>query len=852
MTGFATGMIAGALWLVFFIGLGLTARNSPGHPFKSIKRFRSSSRGLDLDVPSALQAPQTQSEVKLINTTSPDRPSRDRTGIPEPPRQVRPVLRSVPNPSDPAMQMQIDPASFFDPESSFSAPPASSRRQRPEPQEPAYLRPTLVHNGEPALVSAAAGRDTRTAALNGVGYPGSAPGSRMTASAGPPGPPERPGSSRPGSYSSSESSGSYAPTPNRSGPPTIPPTPPAALSEAPPGKSGRGDKKSRKSEKQAKKAAGAAPPPPIAASPAKPEKKGMFKRAGKDAGQAARPVPSPAPPPPSAAGRPVPGPPAATASPARPRFNPPFNYTPPGSSPGMGKPSYPTVSPNYSSSRSLWQPPGSSKPAPPVVTPSNLSQPTSVNPPASFNPPSSPSFSHWGPGTGSGSVEPKAADRPEPEPRNTVAPEERRHAAEPEVPGQEPEAPSPWNFDLSGAASGGNGTPEHRDPVLPEVIDLSMFRDPTTADGDDGSESDATREAGAHEDDGASWMADEAWPAPVAGPERDAAATAPRSEETVMMEPPWLQEEAEPSPVADWTSPATPWPGETRRPSEPSWADEPPAAASRASRQTSPEHDGFAEPPVPAGAGTSPDPFPDPWPQAGGGHTPAWSMTNGASPVQPDPRTAEPQGDPWSEKRSRWGRGRRAAGEAPADDPWRSARAQRGRRAPEPPPPDDPWAQLPASDPPASEAWADPQRQSTAAPVEDPWVMERGQRESSLPRPAAPSQRPAEDPWETERQLRAEAERQAVQPAAAPPVDDRPAAASRDGATDAWTRANPDVDEEDWKPMSFDISLEDEAPARPEVTRNIAKRLKVEPTAIKVESGLAYVLVDDEGRPVLK
>src|SRR5687768_8648527 len=88
VTGFATGMIAGALWLVFFIGLGLTARNSPGHPFKSIKRFRSTTKSLDLDVPSALQppTPSTSSDVRIMN---PGATAARNTGEWEQPRPSR-------------------------------------------------------------------------------------------------------------------------------------------------------------------------------------------------------------------------------------------------------------------------------------------------------------------------------------------------------------------------------------------------------------------------------------------------------------------------------------------------------------------------------------------------------------------------------------------------------------------------------------------------------------------------------------------------------------------------------------------------------------------------------------------
>ena len=75
--------------------------------------------------------------------------------------------------------------------------------------------------------------------------------------------------------------------------------------------------------------------------------------------------------------------------------------------------------------------------------------------------------------------------------------------------------------------------------------------------------------------------------------------------------------------------------------------------------------------------------------------------------------------------------------------------------------------------------------------------------------------------------------------------------AHRNGSSDAWSRANPDVDE-DWEPKSIDVTLDDEAPASRQAGGRIARKLKVEPTAIKVESGLAYVLVDDEGRPVLR
>jgi hypothetical protein len=58
-------------------------------------------------------------------------------------------------------------------------------------------------------------------------------------------------------------------------------------------------------------------------------------------------------------------------------------------------------------------------------------------------------------------------------------------------------------------------------------------------------------------------------------------------------------------------------------------------------------------------------------------------------------------------------------------------------------------------------------------------------------------------------------------------------------------------DEEDWKPLSIDLNLDEDKPA-PSPVLEAAARLKAAETAIKVENGLAYVLVDDEGRPVLR
>jgi hypothetical protein len=50
VTGFTVGMIAGALWLAFFLGLGVSARRSPGKASRTTRRFRRDTRTLGKDV----------------------------------------------------------------------------------------------------------------------------------------------------------------------------------------------------------------------------------------------------------------------------------------------------------------------------------------------------------------------------------------------------------------------------------------------------------------------------------------------------------------------------------------------------------------------------------------------------------------------------------------------------------------------------------------------------------------------------------------------------------------------------------------------------------------------------------
>lgn len=54
-----------------------------------------------------------------------------------------------------------------------------------------------------------------------------------------------------------------------------------------------------------------------------------------------------------------------------------------------------------------------------------------------------------------------------------------------------------------------------------------------------------------------------------------------------------------------------------------------------------------------------------------------------------------------------------------------------------------------------------------------------------------------------------------------------------------------------WTPRAFDLNLDEELEAVAVAPAKLAARLKGAEKAIKVENGLAYVLVDDEGRPVL-
>ncbi|HVL52138.1 MAG TPA: hypothetical protein VM754_11615, partial [Actinomycetota bacterium] len=68
---------------------------------------------------------------------------------------------------------------------------------------------------------------------------------------------------------------------------------------------------------------------------------------------------------------------------------------------------------------------------------------------------------------------------------------------------------------------------------------------------------------------------------------------------------------------------------------------------------------------------------------------------------------------------------------------------------------------------------------------------------------------------------------------------------------EAWARANPqDAIDEDWKPLSVHLGMDEHS--MPDPITEAAARLRAAKEAIKVENGLAYVLVDDEGRPVLR
>jgi hypothetical protein len=777
VTGFATGMIAGALWLVFFIGLGLTARNSPGHPFKSIRRFRSTGRSLELDVPTALKnkTPETQaSDVRVVNTQSQVRDPNPRS---EPlheraPRQFqRPTLRPVPNLAEPTLQ--IDTVSFFEPET-----PQIRPRTRPEPVEMGDWLLQPAHVTAPHLLSAVESGDPDRPRSNGYGGLRPSPNVKMRASGPPPEPPigpARPGSSRP--------SGPPA-TPERTFAPAGPPAPSAGSAQPEPAsKQGRFGNKDRKIQKAKAKPvastpAPAAPPTPAAAAaPSQKkkdkEKRGMFKIPPKGKEEPKGPVPT------------RPPVPSRPATPPKSRFTAPYNYIPPGSAPPVARPTYPTNSPAAGSRK--WQPP------------------------ASFTPPVSPSFGNWGP---------KPQD-PEPAP----APESDSGAAEvsePFVAAPEPAAgghsnghrfgddhvveAGPWLLDLN---ANGNGLVQPRkDPELPAFIELSMFQDPTAAD-DIAAEDQGDAEE-PESDVAAGWMAEEAWPSARSRNQEVWQSDEPAVEQTRLMEDPWLQtggRRLEPQQVEDWTSSEAPWPGESRRPTERTWAEEPESREAPAARRH-PEDPWTQVPRQPAV---------DPSAESERGH----SSGDWVEDPFPAPRRESGLG-------GRFRRSKRAAAGRP-EEPSPEERLHRAPPPAEELPLSDPRGQEPPLQPPAGvrrqEGWAPQQAAGRVRPVErDPqWATD-----PRLAHQAAGRVRPVErDPqWATDPRLQA-------QPAAPAP----PAPEARV--------------EEQWKPRRIELFV-DEEDSETDRIAEAAARLKAAKNAIKVENGLAFVLVDDEGRPVLK
>lgn len=762
VTGFATGMIAGALWLVFFIGLGLTARKSPGHPFKSIKRFRSSTKSLDLDVPSALKPPAAPSpgspEVRVLNPATAaarntgewEQPRSPRNGrsLDEPrpkhsSRQFqRPTLRPVPDLLEPTVQM--DSAAFFEPEHPRTRT-RPARLEEPRSFEQPQIHRSRIETEHPALAQASA--NSGSGGFGG-GEMGGGRVSRqppMSASNQPPRGPQEPVRGPDPGYPTSPG---FPPEPfpqPHPGPgqqaeqPSLPAFPPPAPFEEP--KQGRFGIKGRtkaekppKPEKAPKPAAAAQTPPAPPASAvapqekAKKEKKGLFRAPSKSKEVSPAAVPPPTIPP-------------VPATPPKPRFTAPFNYTPPTATPPATPPTYRTTPTTGPANRSPW------------------------GPPASFNPPASPSFGNWGPQP----VEPQAAapTTPPATPGEPFVPPASPSFTNRNGNGlKEPEGPATdsgaWPFGFSAADPAETGTP-HRDPELPAYIELSMFQDPTSADdiaAEQDSESDAPEAEADEAAEGAgaqeAWLADDAWPAPKEAKhrrQRDPWPTEdiPSVDETQLLEQHWPQDAPQTEEVADtdWTSADTPWPGETRRPAEPTWAAEPPAAESQ------------------------------PPPQQWGDE----SWQHEARPPAPRP-VAEPR---WTH--------REPSEEQPATDPWTQRRSR------------------PAEQP------------AAAAPAEDTWVQPR------IPDPE-PVHPPAE-PALMEHRAPAEPD-----PAPAPQAPSNGRGIFID-------------DEEDWKPLSIDLNLDEDRPSLDPVIE-AATRLKAAETAIKVENGLAYVLVDDEGRPVLR
>lgn len=773
VTGFATGMIAGALWLVFFIGLGLTARNSPGHPFKSIRRFRSSTRSLDLDVPSALKTQDQQPRVREVQTAPKaprdtalwDEPRRARGNAvrdespPEAARQFnRPVLKPVPD--LPERTMQFDSSTFFEPERPRSRPRQSRTTGEQEPTL-MYIPPFAEEDRvEPRYSSATDPHGYRD--QNYAPEP-SLPASR------PPAPPA-PEMSLPDYRTSLDTAPEPPPTqhfeavppqqstgPQREVAPPMPSFPPPEPFEEP--KKGRFGKKGSKApgksgmpaEETATGPAGStvtsAPVVPVPAVPTpapqekakeekvKKDRKGMFKLAALKPGQE-----------PQAAVPPRPTAPVQPATPPKPRFNAPFNYVPPAPTPVTPPPFYKTVA-------------------------ATTGQGSPWGPPASFSPPASPSFSNWGPNAPGNSPEPKAeapSDDAAPPDTNVAAPPEpNTSGSAPDRPEPQEEPAGPWPFGLGSNLNPPTVPEARQDPQLPAFIELSMFQDPTSAD-DISAEQDQEQDDGATENEEASGAssADEAWMAAGAWPgidQKDPDRLDPQpagalpSEETRLLDAHWPNDATPDGPPApDWTSTDTPWPGETRRPAEPAWADHQPAAE----RQAAP---------------------------------PQW----GDEAWQHEPRGPE-------------------ATKPPAGSPWSGETAEQPAAVA---PPDEPLG-------------PDPRRQSGAErPVEDPWTPVGAVQPE--PDPRVPEVRPADQ----------------VRPAARHPEPEIPASYEADTPS-----RGPKMfidDEEDWKPLSIDLNLKEGTKA-PDPITEAATRLKAAEAAIKVENGLAYVLVDDEGHPVLR
>ncbi|HEX2179620.1 MAG TPA: hypothetical protein VHL54_08925 [Actinomycetota bacterium] len=594
-------------------------------------------------------------------------------------------------------------------------------------------------------------------------------------------------------------------------------------------------KKARKAQKnEPAPTAPVVPAPPMvptAATEAKKEKKGLFKLKKEE------------PKPPAFTPPPVPSRPA---TPPKPRFNAPFNYIPPGSTPPPARPSYPTTSAGAGNRK--WQPP------------------------ASFAPPPSPSFGSWGP------LKPS-----EPEPpaqQEAAAPKadvSEPFVAAPEVATNGNGHPAgfdddnvveagPWLLDLN-LNGNGAGAPR-KDPEVPAFIELSMFQDPTAAD-DIAAEDEEGDEAEESEPDASTaWMAEDAWPsARTGGREGSRSEEHPVGEQTRLMEDPWLQSDGpEPHPprVEDWTSPEAPWPGETRQPAARSWADEagnPQEPAARHARLQ--EH----QPPQPAA-----DPWADQRTDGDWVEDPFTSRRLGGR-FRRSKRTEQRPGElpqesvrqapvPAPEERPEaWGddprqpdpRSRRQAGWAPEET------VQHGRD-----PRMEPWGGEPVlpvgyASPEEPGRAPEPQRTDPRLAAERPGP-ERDPRWATDPRLAAERPAPEGDPrWATDPRLAAERPAPERDPRWA--TDPRLAAESPTPAAERdphWStdprleRAPaPAPAEEEWKPRSIELFIDDED-AETDPIAEAAARLKAAKNAIKVENGLAFVLVDDEGRPVLK